>query len=191
MEPPFPALLGGALLPSGGRQARRLPGVGGGVHLVPGIAALSSQVNQCLFTVPGTKQACPWSGALTLASTCPQNALLPVQQPFSHFPAFGPMSLPQESPPGLLCLKHLKQHLTPPSVLLSPITLLGSSVYLLIENIWLNSGFTASLPLQNVGPRRARSLLHASLDLKASHIVNTQKDLLKEWPACLHKSAWD
>lgn len=62
------------------------------------------------------------------------------------------MSLPQGRPPGLLCLKHLKQHLTPPSVLLSPITLLGSSAYLLIENIWLNSGFTASLLLQNVRP---------------------------------------
>lgn len=34
-------------------------GVGGGIHLVSGIAALSSQVNECLFTVPGIKQACP------------------------------------------------------------------------------------------------------------------------------------
>ena len=34
-------------------------GWGWGVHLVPGIAALSSHVNECLFTVPGIKQACP------------------------------------------------------------------------------------------------------------------------------------
>lgn len=55
--------------------------------------------------------------------------------------------------------------------------------YLLTENIWLNSGFTAS-PSPERQTRRARSLLPASLDLKASYIVDTQKDLLREWPVC-------
>ena len=101
-------------------------------------------------------------------------------QPFSHSPAFGPMSLPQGSSPGLLCLKHLKQHLTPPSVLLSPITLLGSSAYLLIENL-VKFWVYCLPPSPERQTRRARSSLHGSLDLKASYIVDAQKDLLREW----------
>lgn len=81
MEKPLATQHGreGALLPSGGQSAEHQGATqgAGSLLLVSGISALSPQVNESSFTVPGTQQICPHLRAVALSAPSPWNALCP------------------------------------------------------------------------------------------------------------------
>lgn len=98
------AWVGRTLLPPGGQSAGAQGAIQGGCWgaslCVSGPAALSSQINEHPFTVPGTQRACPRLKALARGALHPDLG----RQSLSHFLA-SHLSPPQGSPPGPLCLK--------------------------------------------------------------------------------------
>lgn len=159
-------------------QRLKGPCRGGVPFAVSGTAALSPQVNECLFTVPRTQQPCPSLGALALAAVFLWNALLPDfrWRPLSPSLALGP-NVTSSGKPSWTTLSETVPSPSPYPSLSHHLVPFRSIAYLLFENICKFCLLT--LPHQNVGSRRVESLFCLLLDLSASYVIDTQKYLLK------------